>query len=214
MIAWDFSEGYRELKAVKDERSKLDYLIMYVNGQAKKVSNNEEITFIRGDVLKIGEAYLKDERKSSLEINILGVEGSDVTTDFRMKSLDTSNILTTSVAPDAKEGIKFPVLVKSNSVLHGVVFLRRVEPVLGYIDVLINGKKSVMREGQEVRVKKKDKFKVVHVVTNLSDSKNITFEVVPYLNHEGSNNNEEKFNIVFQHKNFVFAKIPLLVEKL
>ena len=66
-------------------------------------------------------------------------------------------------------------------------------------------------------MKKSDSFKVGRVVTNLRGNENITFAIVPVIRGEQevegpTEKNAKEYRIVFRHKEYTFAKIPLIVE--
>lgn len=212
LVSWNLPEAYRSLQEPNDKTMLLDYVIVEVNGTVKKVSRNEEISFVRGDILNVNEAYLKDSKKV---INLLGIASSNPTKellDIRKKSVDSSLELIQKEEALDPEGAVYALIAQSGKTLHGAIFLRRVEPTLSYIDVLINDKIRVMREGESLQVKKSDHFKVVNVVTNIRDKKDVSFAVE--ILGTKTTGNVQNYQIVFRNKKYVFAKIPLAVENI
>lgn len=209
LVSWTLPERYQELREASDD-SVLDYVILDINGQLKKVSRNEELSFVRGDSVIINQAYLKNSKKN---VSLVRIAGSALGVDQRMKTIDTASSMISKDGSVDSEGSVYPLIVQTQNILHGVVYLRRIEPVLSYIDVQVNGKNRVMREGEILQVKKSDHFKVVNVVSNIENTKNISFVVVPVIRAKKPDSNEN-YQIVFRHKDYVFAKIPLNVESL
>lgn len=191
-------------------------MILEINGQAKKVNNNGEMPFVRGDIITVNDAYLKKVKNAENKIDIVSIMGrksmDGAFLDVRKKKLDSSVEFVQKDASLDSEGFVYGLAAITKNQLHGVVYLRRVEPVLSYIDVLINDKKRVMREGEILEVKKSDHFKIVNVVTNIGDSKNVTFMMVPVYGGKNISRDIENYQIIFRHKDYVFAKIPLKIE--
>jgi hypothetical protein len=212
LVSWTLPDSYRTLVNPNDEALLLDYMIVEINGQIKKVSRNEEISFVRGDLLKVTQAYLKNAKKV---INLVELSGFKGPKEARTRNIDSSVELIEKEGSVDSEGTVYPLIAQSGATLHGAVFLRRVEPTLSYIDVLVNGKNRVMREGESLQMKKSDHFKVVNVVTNIQGNKNISFAVVPLVTaNQKAVDMHQKYQILFRHKDYVFAKIPLTVESL
>jgi hypothetical protein len=213
-LAWNLPATYQSFKTPKDETLILDYMIVEVNGQVKKVNRDEEISFVRGDIIKITEAYLKNSKQAVDAVEISGFATSEDSKDVRNRLLDTSASLIEKEGSLDLEGSVYVILSHSASFLHGVIYLRRVEPTLSYIDVLVNGKNRVMREGETLEVKKTDHFKVVNVVTNFANAKNVSFTIAPILSQRNGKDKRQNFEIIFRHKEYVFAKIPIEIESL
>lgn len=207
---WVLPEPYQKLEPPKDPGNLLDAVIIEINGQSKKVPSDGELPFVKGDTIKVRLALLKNAKSKSYPLSTEGIS--------RTHELPTNRIIDTSQETIDKSnavdpaGMVFPIVLRSNQTLHGVVFLHRVEPTLSYADILINGKKVVMREGEKISVKAKDHFKVLKVMTNVPDNKDITFKVIPVSGQ--STGPGKNYQITFRHKESIFAKIPLTVEDL
>nr|ADI87837.1 hypothetical protein AKSOIL_0329 [uncultured bacterium Ak20-3] len=210
LVSWNLPQAYQSLKETSDENLLLDYVLVEINGQVRKVNRNEELRFVRGDLLKVTEVYLKDSKKRASAVEISGLKNSEI----RQQVIDTSVSLIGSEGAVDSEAVLYPLLARSGDKLHGTILFHRTEPALSYIDVLVNGQNRVMREGETLQVKKSDHFKVTNVVTNIQGNKDVSFAVVPVLTKKSQSEAKEKFQILFKHKTYVFAKIPLTVESL
>lgn len=214
-LAWDLPAAYRTLATPAEEGALLDYVVIAVNGRMKKVSRGAELDFVRGDILKVINVSLKDPTRKINLVQIDGFKKADGSVEAREQLIDTSYDLIQKDDAVDPDGAVYALLTRTRGIVHGAVFLRRTEPTLGYIDVLINGKTRVMREGEGLHVKKSDHFKIVKFVTNIRENKDITFTVLPILEAKTKTHIAlQNYQIVFRRKNRIFAKIPLTVENL
>ncbi len=214
VLAWDLPRDFRALKLAQDESAILDYVILSVNGRTKKVSNGDELSYVRGDILKVVSASLRDPKKPIAQLRIpgLGFKGS---VEVRNSTVDTSIDLVGKEGALDPTGAVYALVASSREVLHGAIFLHRLEPALSYIDITVNGKNRVMREGEVLKLKKSDHFKITKMVTNIKDNKEISFAVIPLLESKPKEfSDKQNYQIVFKHKSRMFAKIPLTVENL
>lgn len=209
-VSWNLPAPYSLLKKPKDTSEELDYVVVKQNGHMKKINRNEELSFVRGDVLKITQAFLKDSQKTIQRVYLTGHQDAS---DVREKILDTSTELTQAEGSLDAESSIYPLIVQSEKTLHGVIYFHRIEPTLSYVDILVNGKNRVMREGEKLQVKNSDHFRVTNVVTNIEENKNISFTVVS-KSKKNTNPRTKEYEILFRHKAYVFAKIPMTVESL
>ncbi|MBI2601556.1 MAG: hypothetical protein HYW48_00725 [Deltaproteobacteria bacterium] len=215
--AWTVPPYYQSFEKASKHEAQLDSVIIEVNGEPRSVKNGEELSFVRGDELLVKKVLLNSPEAKPSITNVVGFvnEGSG-SNDLGYK-IDTSTELTKKTWALNPEGTVYTVVAYSQRILHGAVFLNRVEPRLEYIDVDINGKTRVMREGEKLLVKKSDSFKVERVVTNLRDNETITFAIVPVIRGEQeaevpAEKGAKEYRIVFRHKEYTFAKIPMIVE--
>lgn len=215
LVSWRLPSNYHSLQEPSDKSLQLDYVILQINGETKKINGNEEISFVRGDLIKVKEAYLKDSKKAINLLAIMGAEESNqALNEIRKRELDSSRELVQREGTLDPQGTVYALVAQSGGLLHGAIFLRRIEPTLSHIDIQVNGKARVMREGESLQVKKSDRYKVVNVVTNIRDSKEVSFAVVPVIGAKSNDNYMQHYQIVFRNKDYVFAKIPLTVEGL
>ena len=89
------------------------------------------------------------------------------------------------------------------------IYLKRIEPRVKYLDLTINGKPRVMREGESLLVKETDIFKVKKIVTNIDKVEDIKFKIVPKFSEQ---KRLEQYEIVLKHKDYIFARLPMAVE--
>ncbi len=208
---WVLPEPYQKLEPPKDPGILLDSVIIEINGQTKKVPSGGELPFVKGDLIKIRLALLKNAKAKSYP---LSTEGISRTHELQTnKPIDTSKDLNDKSGSVDPAASVFPIVLRSNQTLHGMIFLHRIEPTLSYADVLINGKKIVMREGEKISVKASDRFKVTKVMTNVPDNRDITFKVISMPDSPPAAPGKA-YQIIFRHKAFTFARIPLTIEDL
>lgn len=213
LTAWNSPEDFQLLKKAQNKDQKLDYMIVEINGKAKVVSSGSDLLFLRGDTIKVREAALQATKKKVGMVELLGVDAGFKTTDIRGKEFSSTEVLEDPLKAVDQEGKKYAVLARSADVIHGFVYLKRVEPTLSYIDVSINEKRYVMRENEDLRVKEEDTFQIVNFVTNIHNNEDVSFVVVPVKQNQ-KNLLERKFNILFQHKSHIFAQVPLTIDRL
>ena len=105
---------------------------------------------------------------------------------------------------EGKRGDLYAVLALSHATLHGVVYLRLIEPVLRYAEVAINGRTRVLRDGEPLNVKATDQVKVERVVTNLESTDGVRFQIA-------TGDGPGAYAIRFSRGDTPFASIPLKV---
>lgn len=195
-------------KEVVEPGQQLDYVIVEVNGQPRLVKAGGELAVLRGDHLKIRSAALVDKSLAAKEVNLFGYQSPSRRGEDRGYEFTTMDLKARH--SEAQDGDVFAMLVSTNKVLHGAVYLRLINPVLRYAEVSINGKNRVLRDGEPLTVKNTDLVKVERVVTNLAKNDDVLFQIAPVKTSASAAATD--FEIRFQRGGTDFARIPLKIE--
>ncbi len=190
----------------------LDYLIIDVNGHARVVRSGNELVVIQGDKIIVKDAIGVGQNKIG-SVNIVGYvpPGTSGPVDDRNFIVDTAKELDQAKAID-KQGEIFEVQARARGTLLGVVFLKVKHPELRYAVCRINGKDTILRPGELLRVKRSDSFKLKEVVSNLDElGDEVTFDMVPVGGFKEIPN-LEFYEIRFSRAGNVFARIPLEID--
>ena len=215
LVSFKMPLYYSNMRGPTKLAEELDYLIVEHNGENKLLKNKETLSYIRGDELKIKAAKLREGEYQPSEVNLVGFRhpikpGNRNDLGFL---IDTSKTLDKKQWAVDEKGEVFFIAAASKKLLHGYAFLRRLEPALEYVDIKVNDKQRVMREGETLKLGAADLFKVGRVVTNIKNMDHITFQVVELgKDKRASLKSLEYYEIRFKHRSHVFAKIPLHVE--
>lgn len=194
---------------------KLNYLIIDVNGDKRVVENNKTINIVYGDILKIVSVRLKDSDELPGTVNFIGfnssesVNGNDFGIDIFSKKIKKRW--------SVNENDLYKIEVSTKKEIHGEVFVRLLEPRLLYMNVLINGKEKIMREGEALIVEQSDKFKVSKVVSNVHDKEKVKYSLYEIKNSPLIDKHSRKSKVYefrFHIEEKTFATIPLIVEEL
>lgn len=207
----DLPNFYKDFRLPNHKQS-LDYILVKINGAVKLVRNGETISFVGGDIVEITAGHLNDTSSDISAINVYGYRSPKGGLDDRFSIIDTANSLDKATWATDKKSLKFSVLASSRRLLHGVIYLERRDPKLSYVEVKVNNKTHLMRQGQNFVVSGSDKFKVEKVVTNIDDVENIEFSMIELpMNPIIQDQNGKKYSIVLRYKNNVFARLPMTV---
>ena len=231
-LAYNLPSYYRSSKlSTHVSVDELDQIILELNGRRLAVKNNGIVSFIRGDVIKIVAVAMKPATpfsQTSLgvattdtshfgEVNVVGFLGGNkgnLRNDLGYE-IDTEKYLTgRDWALDEMGTVYGVVTASSPDIVHGVVFLKRIEPVLKWVELIVNGKTHIVRQGQELELKERDRFKVVDIVSNLESSTrsvDLNVNVLPIGNK--SDESHSRYEIQISRKSLVFGNIPVVIEK-
>ena len=213
---------YKNMKGPSRQEDGLDFYILEKNGERFSLGSGKTLDFFRGDRLKVLDVFLKNRKNNqNIEVNVVGFRADplDPSRQDLNKLIDTSTHLDQaywSVNPGSGADT-FAVVSARGGRRLGMAWLRRTDPRLRYVDIRLNGEQKVMREGELIRIKSGDQFKVEKVVTNLKNLEHVRYSLARPEKHHLKNRkdlpkNADAFNLVFQHQSYVFASIPMLVE--
>lgn len=210
---------YEDFSLASEQEEKLSHVYLLVNGKVQMVKAQDTFDYIRGDTIEIQEAYLNSLHKKPKLVNLVGFRSSrkNESADDRGLPIDTGIELIENKQQWAVDDAKsvFSIVVSSGKIVHGIIYLRRVDPQIRYVDVLVNDKKRVMREGEPLIVKESDTFHVKNVVTNLQENSEVEVKILPFTSSPIKHIRSVKYyEMHFSRKKYTFGKIPLLVETL
>ncbi|MFK7825024.1 MAG: hypothetical protein AB8G05_12790 [Oligoflexales bacterium] len=215
LVSFKMPQYYSIMRGPTKLTEELDYFIVEHNGENKILKNKQILSYVRGDELKIKAAKLRAGEHKPTEVNLVGFRhpikpGNRNDLGFL---IDTSKTLDKKQWAVDEAGEVFFIAAASKKLLHGYAYLRRLEPALSYVDIQVNNQQRVMREGETIKLRAADLFKVGRVVTNIKNLDHITFQVVELGKvKRASPQSLEYYEIRFKHRSHVFAKIPLHVE--
>lgn len=220
-MGFKIPEYYKNMPEPDDPGRHLDYYLVERNGERIFLSKDDELSFVRGDILKIVSAVLKNGKNQIEEVNVVGFRAKNAGEgrDDLGAEIDTASNLDSRYWAVNQEGTAYAVISASKGLKHGIALLKRTEPRLKYVDIRLNDKVRVMREGQVIRMKADDTFKVEKVVTNLKNLDQVRFKLVKVkkINQKKINKllgNADAYELIFAHRSYIFASIPMLVEPL
>ena len=184
----------------------LDYVIVAVNGEPHLVHDGDELPVVRGDMIVVRDAVLRDPKLVPRSVRLVGAHhgphGDDRGLPFTTEQLRVRD-------SENKQGQTFAVLALTKGTLHGAVFLRVVEPELRYAEIQVNGRSRVLRDGEPLEVKATDQVKVSKVVTNLQSTDGVLFRIDKPVHPD--KDAPAEYEIRFTRAGQPFASIPLKV---
>jgi hypothetical protein len=197
---------------------KLEGMIIAVNSQARFVPAGSTVNFVRGDVLEVREALLKDRRKQVEKVKVIGFTQSlrAASDDDRGTLIDTNQYLNNpALAANPQEEL-YAVIANSRALLYGRIFLHPIAAQLHYVEVSINGALRVLRPGERLELKSDDLFKITRIASNINEASAVQFNIV--ARSENSKNAQTSIvaktwhSLVFSHQGYVFCEIPMSIE--
>jgi len=189
-------------------RHLLDYVIVEINGESQLIKAGGEVTVIYGDQFLVKSAFLNDKNLKVGVVNVVGFPNAKKGgSEDRGVIINTATDLLKNYS-EAKEGKVYAITSESGKKFHGSVFIKILEPSLKYATVRINDKEKILRDGEVLKIKKSDLFKVTQVETNVQDPKTVSFQIF-----EQKTSGQSLFEIRFTRESRVFARIPLKIEE-
>ena len=220
LVAFKVPEYYQKMTQATQGKV-LDYYIVERNNERLTLSAGEVLPFVRGDSLKIVSAVLKDGSTVQGEVNVVGFRppGDTGSRNDTGVLIDTTDNLDKKFWAVDNEGLTYAVVSALKKTVYGMAYLQRTEPMLKYVDIRLNDEIRVMREGQVIRLRSTDQFKVEKVVTNLKDVGEVKFRLVKVAKRKKKDlekviGKADAYELIFQHRSYDFATIPMLVEQL
>ena len=215
LTAWVRPGILTSAKLVTDPMLHLDYVTLEVAGETKLLKNGDELKLVVGDVFTVKDAFLVDKRERAVDINVVGFSHDDPksrASDDRGHRVDTAKLVYKPQWSERGEGQVYGVAVRSGRRLHGVVYIRLIEPRLQFAEITINGQPRTMRDGEALTLRRSDQLKIKRVSTNLHDDQGVMFQVVEQVGvRGGSPLKPDLYEIRFLRSGRKFASIPLKV---
>ncbi len=188
-------------KTAEKADSRLDALVVDINGERKKVDAGGSLDVVFGDLVTIVEATLLDKSAQVDVVDLVGFRGanSKASGDDRGWVIDTGRHLSKkrSVAGDGKQ---YKIQVSGQGGLSGEVMLNVLEPELISIELDVNGLVRKIQPGDVLRLSSKDMVRVVEIRTNVRGNENVKYDKI------AKNGNKE---LRFSRGGRVFARIPI-----
>ena len=186
---------------------RLDFLVVSVNGERKVVRDGDTLKVVRGDAVQIDRATLAREGGDAATVNLVGYSRPRDTLktrrskqeDDRGALVDTGSDLKKKFSQGGK-GDQYVMLAETTEGPIGSVTLQLIDPEFLYAEVFVNGKMTVARVGETLKVQPEDRVRVSRVVTNVSDDRTVRFQI-------DSSSGQSEIQL-FRGTN-VFARIPL-----
>ena len=192
------------------------YLTLLINGLMQEVEAGEKIFFIKGDLLQVQALGVVQgvQKKAALRIKFVGQEGVPLTTeptDLNYE-LKTDTIDAKLAFYDEEHSKRYKIFVYLNKDCIDEYVLYELEPKLHYLEISLNGKKRVLRDGESFRLNVTDKMQMDRISSNINNISSINFRTVQASSVNGENTPIKKYAIQLEYKNSIFAQIPLELE--
>lgn len=199
------------------EGQNLDYIVIEINGERKILKKGQSLTFIKGDKIKLVSSHLKNSSETVEETNVVGFRNP---IDRRLRNdlgfeIDSNTNLHNNQWAVNESGDLYVIVASSKKTLHGISYLKRIVPRLKYVDIQVNDKTRVVRDGELLRVSPSDEFKVERFVTNLKNNEEVTFQIVSMKTKRNvlQKKDVKKYQMVFKHRTHKFGNISIWVMK-
>jgi hypothetical protein len=181
-------------------------MVLEVNEVGRVVGAGQMLTVVRGDLIKVIEAYSQNGEVVD-GVNVVGFGG-----DPKRPGNDIGLVFDSGVHLPLNWAIsKSPLVYAIDSYTRGRRIgrykLHVIEPLLRFAVVLIDGVERIIRPKQELVIKSNESFKVKSVATNIfEDDKKVSYRVLD-VSHDSARYKE--FEILFDRNGAEFAKIAV-----
>jgi hypothetical protein len=189
----------------KNNRKRLESLIVDVNGERRRVSPEEGFSVVRGDLLTFVEAITIPASDSKYSVNLKGFNDSE-----SASANDLGIVIDT--AGDLHGGSllkggarRFAIQISGPGVLQSEVFVTIEEPQLQSFDIEVNGQRRRISNQDRLKLNPTDSIRVLDVRTNVRGNENVQHDLV-IKDWAGGRPRKE---IRFFRGNKVFARVPI-----
>jgi hypothetical protein len=209
--------------------AKLAYFMVEIEGEPRMVKDGEELVVLRGDRLVVREAVLATGDRAegaslvgaprdAASVALASAGATPVKTraasrKAREPAGDLGAVIDTlALKPKLSEnglGDVWALLATSRRTLHGAAFVKVLPPSLRYAEIEVNGKPAMLRDGEALRLKATDLFKVRRVVTNLPSDDGVSFQIATLPASAGAAVDAPTRAIRFLRRGVPFAAVPL-----
>ena len=198
--------GASLLRQVDNPASRLESLVVEVNGERRRVEPAGGLTVVRGDLVTIVEAWLVDKSKLAPIVDIAGYTSRLKRSgqDDRGKVVDTNRDFDPRQSLDGNGG-RYAIRVSGSGVLYGETFLTIAAPELFSFEVEVNGERRKLTPGDKLALSPKDGIRVIDIRTNVRGNENVRHDLAKKKNPDGTITRE----IRFTRGEAVFARIPI-----
>jgi hypothetical protein len=181
-------------------------MVLEVNEVGRVVGGGQTLTVVRGDIIKIIEAYSQNGEVVD-GVNVVGFGG-----DPKRPGNDLGLVFDSGINLPLNWAIsKNPLIYAIDSYTKGRRIgrykLHVIEPLLRFAIVMVDGAERIIRPKQELVIKTNESFKVKSVATNIfEDDKKVSYRVLDVSNDSAR---YKKFEILFDRNGAEFAKIAV-----
>lgn len=185
--------------------SRLEYVLVVVNGEPHMVNPNHQLTVLWGDRLEMRQAKVSPpESQHIVKIHVYGYSQRPVGSfDDRGREFFSEQLQ--AKFSEAGKGEVYAVVASAAGRPSGAVFLRVVAPELEFAEVRVSGRKLLVRAGEALSMRRSDTLQVERVVTNIPGNSGILVQMSP-----GGNGAQAAMH--FLRGGRVFASIPFKVD--
>ncbi len=198
--------GASLLRQVDNPASRLESLVVEVNGERRRVEPATGLTVVRGDLVTIVEAWLVDKSKLAPVVDISGFTSRLKRNgqDDRGKVVDTNRDFDPRQSEGGR-GDRYAIRVIGSGVLYGETFLTIEAPALISFEVEVNGERRKLTPGDKLALSPRDGIRVIDIRTNVRGNENVRHNMSKIRNPDGTFARE----IRFTRGEAVFARIPI-----
>ena len=203
--------------AVVPKRFELAVLHIDIDGKGHNLFAGQTAYVLPGQKVTVKDAELKSHYKASY-INVVGLTHSipgQNSLDDRGVTFESGELLEKWAIGSGKD--TFAIQVKKKSYLSGEVFLRVIKPQIDYVEVLINGKKRILRNQDILTLSRTDKFKVGFIKSNFENVSEVDYKLIPLHKSKqvaqlgGLSSDYKYFELIFTFKNNILITFPMRV---
>jgi len=170
---------------------RLKHIEINIDNKKIVVSNGDTLHIVRGDIIKISDAWTNNFLQSGFRVNFVGFVGNKKFNDAedRGYSIDTARDLLDHRSLKSNGSLyRIEAQYLKNKKVIGAVYLAIKEPEIDYLILEEeDGTKLALTPGTIVNCSKKDRFKVLSVISNIT--------VKPYVETYVINGNEQSEKI-------------------
>ncbi|MBP6217690.1 MAG: hypothetical protein KA436_03780 [Oligoflexales bacterium] len=190
----------------------LDYVIVELNNERHLVKSGYSIDLVYGDIFRLSDVVLRMPSEKSPKLR-WAPEAIDIADEL----IDTAKDMPDQrCAGGGQEAPLYTVEVMTGEDFHGMIQIRCLKPIFHYANFSVNGKLMTSREDLALQLKTDDKIKLDKVYSNMSESSDVAFEVIPIKTIQLKDKLflfRDYYDILFSRKQRVFARVPLVVDR-
>ncbi|MEJ5374942.1 MAG: M14/M99 family metallopeptidase [bacterium] len=164
----------------EEEKPRVDFFVLDVNGEKRLVENHGRLRVIRGDLVRLVDVLTQGISSDALQVNFIGFvhEGSGENKgEDRGVPIRTARDLIPRYALDENKST-YRIVALEGSQLLGQMLLELEEPKLSYL-VVGSGETtpSAYAEGARILVRASEELRILDVRTNVQDNLGVTLEL-------------------------------------
>jgi len=169
-IVVDITPGERDTVSPHIHTSSLDQIAVRVDDKNIVVSNGDTLHIVRGDVIRIVDAWTNDRNDRDFRINFYGFVGNREFNDAedRGYDIDTASDLIERLSLDRDGSLYRVEALKGNTVI-GQVFIALHEPIIQFVIVEhADGTRGAFKPGDAVSCSRLETVKILSIISNVT----------------------------------------------